>query len=73
MIQDFDYNILQKLKEYINGVDRDSFAKSLKVPRTTLYNHLEKLEKKGCVERHQEITGTRGRPPVIWEFKKFLN
>lgn len=38
--------------------------------RTTLYDNLEKLEKRKLVERFSRSNGKRGRPPVHWKIKK---
>lgn len=61
------YTILQKLKEYNDGLDRDTLADKLKTPRTTVYDHLIRLMKKGLVRSFKHYTGRIGRPLVIWE------
>jgi len=41
------------------------------IPRTTLYDNLEKLEQKGLIERFKASSnGKRGRPPIRWRLKK---
>lgn len=42
----------------------------LEIPRTTLYENLEKLEKKKIVERFEKNNGKRGRPHVFWRIKE---
>ena len=38
--------------------------------RTTIYDNLEKLEKRKLVVRFSKSNGKRGRPPVHWKIKK---
>jgi len=37
--------------------------------RTTIYDNLDKLMKKGLVEKHTQETGKKGRPPTYWKIK----
>lgn len=38
--------------------------------RTTIYDNLEKLEKRKLVERFSRNNGKRGRPKIFWKIKK---
>jgi len=38
--------------------------------RTTIFDHLYKLEKRGMVLRIKKLTGARGRPPILWKLNK---
>jgi len=37
--------------------------------RTTIYNNLVKLEKKGLVSKYSKNNGKRGRPPTYWKIQ----
>lgn len=45
---------------------REEISVVLGYPRTTIYDHLRKLEKKGLVCKQSVVTGKRGRPFVYW-------
>ena len=45
---------------------RDYISFILKVPRTTVYDQLAKLEKAGKVEKSTYNNGKRGRSITIW-------
>jgi len=40
------------------------------IPRSTLYDNLEKLEQNGFVERYEVNNYKRGAPKVYWKLKK---
>lgn len=73
---------LRILKElYRRGIlERDRASGKLNIPRTTLYDNLDKLEKLGYVIRYQTTdknaerrmgydknAGERGRPRIYWK------
>ncbi len=44
-----------------------TLTRILKVPRTTIYDQLEKLRKQGKVIKYPVPNG-QGHPPVFWEY-----
>lgn len=67
--------ILKALKEYgpsKRGQEKhqpDALTGYTNLPRTTIIDNLEKLERKELVERFEKHNGKRGRPPVYWKLK----
>lgn len=59
------------LKTLSNGIPltRDDFVEGLEMPRTTIYDNLEKLERKKLVVRYTENNG-RGRPLTLWHLSR---
>ena len=51
------------------GKNRDELVALLKTPRTTIYDNLIKLEKKGIVDVIEKHNGKRGRPIKFWKIK----
>ncbi|TFG10207.1 MAG: MarR family transcriptional regulator [Promethearchaeota archaeon] len=52
----------------INGSrTRRELVNQLKIPRTTLYDNLLKLQKQRIVEKYAKNNGKRGRPVVYWK------
>lgn len=62
-------NILKTLIKQGPMARRD-LVKQLKTPRTTIYDNLNKLQKKRVVEKFTRNDGTRGRPLVFWKVKE---
>ena len=60
--------ILEKLVKYRNGLTTAELHKELNIPKTTIYEHLEKLEKMNEViyERVKNYNGP-GRSHTIWK------
>lgn len=58
------------------GKERREIVKELKRPRSTIYDNLVKLEKKGFVKRYKQHNGKVGRPIKVWklteEGKEFM-
>lgn len=46
---------------------RDDIVKDTKLPRTTVFDNLRKLEKNKIVERYSKGNDKRGRPFVFWK------
>lgn len=62
------YNLIKTLK---NGgpLTRRDLVKELKIPRTTIYDNLVKLQKRRLIEKFSRIDGKRGRPLIFWKIK----
>lgn len=55
----------------INGkLTRDEVVRLTGYPRSTVYDNLVRLEKKGLVERAPFNNFKRGRPKVFWNLKE---
>jgi len=50
----------------VNDVTRSELVKLCKLPRTTIYDALVRLERIGVVERFFEKRSTRGRPKTFY-------
>jgi predicted ArsR family transcriptional regulator len=61
-------NILDSLDK--RAKTRAELCAEFKIPRTTIWNNLEKLEKDGFVESFDVNTNTKGRRPKKWKRKK---
>jgi len=59
---DLDEQLLCALRE--RPCTRSELRAQLRVPRTTLYDHLVHLMRQGLVARRTMRRGQRGRPPV---------
>ena len=46
---------------------REDLAIQLKIPRSTIYDNLRKLQKRKLVEKYILWEGKQGRPPVYWK------
>lgn len=53
----------------LGPLTRRDIVKKLDEPRTTIYDHLCRLEKRGKVMRFTKNNGKRGRPLVFWKIK----
>ena len=62
------YNLIKTLK---NGgpLTRRDLVKELKIPRTTIYDNLVKLQKRRLIEKFSRTDGKRGRPLIFWKIK----
>lgn len=49
-----------------NWRTRPKLVEETKIPRTTVYDALDRLEKRGLVEMDKEIRHTRGRPKTFF-------
>jgi len=63
-------NNLIKILENNGPITRRELVRNLKIPRTTIYDNLLKLQKKKMIERFSRNNGTRGRPLVFWRIKE---
>ena len=45
---------------------RKDIVKSLKIPRSTIYDNLLKLQKRKVLKKFTKNNGKRGRPFVLW-------
>ena len=52
---------------------RKDIVKELNTSRTTIYDNLEKIERKRIVQRFPISNGKRGRPPVYWRINRMLD
>lgn len=66
--REIDIKILELLDK--KPFDRDTMSMELGIPRTTIYDHLKKLERKGLVQKFKEIRSVGGRPKVYWVRKR---
>jgi len=48
-------------------MQRKILCKELKKARTTIYDNLLKLQKKGIVSKFTKYNGIRGRPEIHWK------
>jgi predicted ArsR family transcriptional regulator len=70
--------ILETLEEYgtlergTSNFEEDTLSGYTKIPRTTLFNNLKKLEKWSLVEHFKEEKENkgRGRSKILWKLKK---
>lgn len=49
---------------------REDLVKRIRKPRTTIYDHLVKMNIKGFVEKYSVITKKRGRPKVYYRLSR---
>lgn len=61
--------LVNTLKE-TGPTQRSTLVEILSTPRTTIYDNLERLQKKDIVERFSRNNGKRGRPKVYWKLKE---
>ena len=59
-------NILKALQRD-GPATRGALVDELKVPRTTIYDNLLKLQQKRMIEKFSRNSGKRGRPIVFWK------
>jgi len=62
------FNLIKTLKDE-GPLTRRDLVKELKIPRTTIYDNLVKLQKRKLIEKFSRTDGKRGRPLIFWEFK----
>ncbi len=69
VLSPIQYNLIKLLK---NGgpLTRKDIVNHLKTPRTTIYDNLNKLQKRRVVEKYSRNNGKRGRPNVYWRLIK---
>ncbi len=63
-------NNLLKLLSKSGASTRNELVNTLKVPRTTIYDNLLKLQKKKAIEKFTRNNGKRGRPLVFWKISE---
>jgi predicted ArsR family transcriptional regulator len=63
-------NNLIKVLEKDGPITRRELVKALKIPRTTIYDNLLKLQRRKLIERFSRNNGRRGRPLVFWKIKE---
>jgi len=61
-------NLMKTLKDD-GPLTRRDLVKELKIPRTTIYDNLVKLQKRKLIEKFSRNDGKRGRPLIFWKFK----
>ncbi len=61
-------NLIKTLKDD-GPLTRRDLVKELKIPRTTIYDNLVKLQKRKLIEKFSRNDGKRGRPLIFWKFK----
>lgn len=60
------HNIVIEL--FKNGsMNRKQLCRNLGKPRTTIFDNLNRLQKKDIVSKFAKNNGDRGRPPVFWK------
>ena len=57
------FTLLQEKGE----LSRSDICKLLNVPRTTVYDNLAYLERKGLIQKKSCQNQQRGRPVILWE------
>ena len=65
------YDLLNELSKGIS-LTRNDLVETLNKSRTTLYDNLEKLEKKKLIKRYRKQNGLVGRPLTFWFIPKNL-
>ncbi|MFX1504210.1 MAG: helix-turn-helix domain-containing protein [Promethearchaeota archaeon] len=58
------------LINYGKPMQRKEIVKQLNIPRTTIYENLEKLEKARLIKREQINNHKRGRPITVWSVRQ---
>lgn len=60
------HNIIIEL--FRNGsMNREQLVNSLKKPRTTIFDNLNRLQKRNIVSKFAKNNGVRGRPQIFWK------
>jgi len=62
-------NNLIKILQMNGPMTRKDLVNQLKVPRTTIYDNLVKLQKRKVIEKFSRNNGKRGRPLIFWKIK----
>lgn len=62
-------NNLIKILQVNGPMTRRDLVNQLKVPRTTIYDNLVKLQKQKVIEKFSRNNGKRGRPLIFWKIK----
>jgi len=62
------YNIIMYLSS--GAKRRKDFVDSLNIPRTTVYNNLEKIRNKKLIWQSYKLNGKLGRPITYWQIKQ---
>ena len=62
-------NNLIKILQVNGPMTRKDLVNQLRVPRTTIYDNLVKLQKQKVIEKFTRNNGRRGRPLVFWKIK----
>ena len=63
------FNLIKTLKDE-GPLTRRELVNELKIPRTTIYDNLVKLQKRKLIEKFSRNDGKRGRPLIFWKFKE---
>lgn len=69
VLSPIQYSLIKLLKSG-GSLTRKEIVNQLKTPRTTIYDNLNKLQKRKVVEKYSRNNGKRGRPNVYWKLKK---
>jgi len=62
------FNLIKTLKDE-GPLTRRDLVNELKIPRTTIYDNLVKLQKRKLIEKFSRNDGKRGRPLIFWKFR----
>ncbi len=62
-------NLIKALKDEGPSTRRE-LVRELKIPRTTIYDNLVKLQKRKLIEKYSRSNGKRGRPLILWKLKE---
>lgn len=66
-----DKDVYEFLQKQRIPVKRDVIVEETGIARTTVYDALKRLERKGLIVRRQlNLSKKRGRPPVYWALKE---
>ncbi len=63
------FNLIKTLKDE-GPLTRRDLVNELRIPRTTIYDNLVKLQKRKLIEKFSRNDGKRGRPLIFWKFKE---
>lgn len=61
-----DRALLKRIIDSGEGMTRPELVDVTGLPRTSVYDSLERLEELGLLFRFSIQTGKRGRPPICW-------
>ncbi len=55
-----------------SGLQRKEIVRRLCIPRSTVFDNLDKMKKRQIVDKYFVYTQKKGRPMVIWFTPKYL-
>lgn len=68
LTEEKDREVLAKLQKH-GPIDRDELTWYVRLPRTTLFNVLDRLRSRGLIRVYAEQRVVRGRPKILYKAK----